>query len=387
MLKQRLSYCAKNYSVLCIDEDSTILDFLKTHLSEFFAQVITAQDSKNAMELFHKNKVDIILTNIGYGGSNGLVISSDLKEYDPRLKVILVTNHQDSESLIKALKYGVDYYVAKPIDLNELYEGLLKVIRSLDAWYHHEEDVEFTLYDSKPTQDVGSIIDALTTIKNSKHEVKAVNYYKGIAISHRATVLKVENAKLFLIVDYVQYHAAKLENKIIITSEFLEQDIGATVGAKSLSINDKFVLELENLTYLEVSPARRKDIRIVPDENFKTTIISQGVAYDPLVLYVAQDMITIRLEKGSKQFTKDEELGININIKTPQHSLYHSFVQSDLIKCNATVFRIDEFAKFVQIVLLLKFQKSKDAQVMVEYLTKRQKDIINEFGKILKSQN
>lgn len=384
MLRQRLSYGAKNYSVLCIDEDLAILDFMKTNLSTYFRAVYCAQTSKEAMNLYRKDKIDIIVTDVGSGISDGIALATSIKEYDPKIKILLCTIHDDRDTLIKALKLGVDYYVHKPIDLEELYEGLLSLIRSLDIWLYQAEDTNVTIYESNTSN--AKLFDYFTVMKTNKTMLKVVNYYKGVEIAHKAMILKVEEEKVYLIVDSVQYFAAKLEGKIILCSDILERDVQGKVGEKSLNVNDKFILELMNLTFLEFSPTKRKDVRITPDENLKINFIYQGSSIESVVSDISVNSVSLRIENQKKDIVTGDEVSVNISVKIPQQTMYHSFVQTDLIKCGGIIYKVDENNTYTQIVLMLKFTKSKDFKTMTDYLVKRQKDIIAEFRQIIKVQ-
>lgn len=385
MLTQRLSYGAKNYSVLCLDEDQQVLDYLANSLKPYFRVVYTARTSKEAMNHYRKDPVDIVIADVGSGVSDGLAFGLNVKEYNPKIKILLCTGHDDKETLVKALKLGVDYYVKKPINLNELFEGLLLLIRYLDIWHYEAEDKNVTIYE----QTLGSdkLFEYLSMMKTNKTMLQVVNYYKGVEISHKAMILKVEDEKAYLIVDSVQYYAAKLEGKIIISSDVLESDVQGRVGEKSLNINDKFVLELVNLNMLDYSPTKRKDVRVVPDENLKINFIYQNVSIDSAVVDLSVTSVALRFDKIQKEIIKNDEVSVNISLKIPQQTMYHSFVQTDLIKCSGIIYRIDEFPTYTQVVLMLKFTKSKDFKTLTDYLVKRQKDLIAEFRAIIKSQS
>lgn len=385
MLTQRLSYGAKNYSVLCLDEDAQTLDFLANNLKPYFRVVYTAKNSKEAMNHYRRDPVDIVITDVGSGVSDGLAFGLNVKEYNPKIKILLCTGHDDKETLIKALKLGVDYYVKKPINLNELFEGLLLLIRYLDIWHYEAEDKNVTIYE----QTMGSekLFEYLSMMKTNKTMLQVVNYYKGVEIAHKAMILKVEDEKAYLIVDSVQYYAAKLEGKIIISSDVLERDVQGRVGEKSLNINDKFVLELVNLNMLDYSPTKRKDVRVVPDENLKINFIYQNVSIDSTVVDLSVTSVALRFDKLQREIIKNDEVSVNISLKIPQQTMYHSFVQTDLIKCSGIIYKIDEFATYTQVVLMLKFTKSKDFKTLTDYLVKRQKDLIAEFRAIIKSQS
>ncbi len=118
------------------------------------------------MTLYRKDKIDIIITDVGSGISDGIAFTTSIKEYDPKIKILLCTTHEDKGTLIKALKLGVDYYVHKPIDVEELYEGLLSLIRSLDIWLYQTEDTNITLYEANVSST--KLFDYFTVMKTIK---------------------------------------------------------------------------------------------------------------------------------------------------------------------------------------------------------------------------
>lgn len=385
MLTERLSYSAKNYSVLCIDHDEELLTRLREELSKFFSRVLVAKDAKSALSAYRKEPTDIIITNIGSGKSDGLDMAANLKEYNPKVKILLLTRHDDKESLIKALKMGVDYYVKKPLEIGELYEGLFVLLRSLDVWYHQVEDKNIMIYE--PDAINSKIYDYITILKNNKTLLKVVNYYKGIEIAHKAMILKVDGEKVYLVVDGVQYAAARYEGKVIICSDMLDKDIVAKVGDKSLNVNDKYIIEAVNLSLLDYTPTRRGDMRLIPDESIKLTFLYDGLVIEGNIVDISQNSVALKIETLPNTVKKGDSVEAHISIKVQQQSLYHSFVQSEIIKVAGSVYRITEFPNFSHVVLMLHFTKSKDKKAMTDYLAKRQKDLIAEFGRILKSQN
>ena len=72
--------------------------------------------------LSHRGVADIvlILSDINMPGMNGIELLKVLKERYPQLKVYMITAYGDAESRQRAVEYGCDDYLTKPIDFNVL---------------------------------------------------------------------------------------------------------------------------------------------------------------------------------------------------------------------------------------------------------------------------
>jgi CheY-like chemotaxis protein len=72
--------------------------------------------------LSHGGIADIvlILSDINMPGMNGLELLKIVKERYPQLKVYMITAYGDAESHRRAVEYGCDDYLTKPIDFKVL---------------------------------------------------------------------------------------------------------------------------------------------------------------------------------------------------------------------------------------------------------------------------
>lgn len=72
--------------------------------------------------LSHGGIADIvlILSDINMPGMNGLELLKIVKELYPQLKVYMITAYGDAESRQRAVEYGCDDYLTKPIDFTVL---------------------------------------------------------------------------------------------------------------------------------------------------------------------------------------------------------------------------------------------------------------------------
>ena len=62
----------------------------------------------------------LILSDINMPGMNGLELLKQIKERYPQLKVYMITAYGDEDSHRRAVEYGCDDYLTKPIDFSVL---------------------------------------------------------------------------------------------------------------------------------------------------------------------------------------------------------------------------------------------------------------------------
>lgn len=96
-------------------------------------RVMEANSMKQAMVIFEKEEVDILLCDIEMPEGTGLDLFEWVKGYFPYVECIYVTCHPDFEYMRRALKLGSFDYILKPIDYEELEDILKKAIIRSDA--------------------------------------------------------------------------------------------------------------------------------------------------------------------------------------------------------------------------------------------------------------
>jgi PAS domain S-box-containing protein len=108
--------------VLIVEDEIVNQTTIKRFIEKRYLTIIT-DSSDEALEILHKNKVDLILMDISISGSkNGLELTKELKESKEfsNIPVIAVTAHAFLEDRQKALEAGCDGYLAKPFSKESL---------------------------------------------------------------------------------------------------------------------------------------------------------------------------------------------------------------------------------------------------------------------------
>src|SRR5512133_2854718 len=107
-------------TILIIDNDVSICETLKEHLSEKGYVVDTAQNGTEGLNRYVGNPADVVILDICLPDVDGFLVLEDLKEENEGVKVIMITAQPDMETTIAAMKGGAFDYIHKPFDVDEL---------------------------------------------------------------------------------------------------------------------------------------------------------------------------------------------------------------------------------------------------------------------------
>ena len=115
-------------SVLVVDDDPEIRQFLQDYLSEHGYQVLVAHDGPAARALLAEQVPAVVLLDVGLPGEDGLTLTRWLREHF-EVGIIMVSGAGETIDRIVGLEVGADDYLAKPFDPRELRARLKSVLR------------------------------------------------------------------------------------------------------------------------------------------------------------------------------------------------------------------------------------------------------------------
>lgn len=119
----------KNIKVLIVDDHKLIRDGIEAMLSntediEVIGSVSSGEDSINEVR---QNRPEVILMDIMMGGMNGIEATRWIKEFDPTIRILLVTMEISKEYVSAGIKSGVDGYLPKDVDRGTLLDAIRAV--------------------------------------------------------------------------------------------------------------------------------------------------------------------------------------------------------------------------------------------------------------------
>jgi two-component system, OmpR family, response regulator len=116
--------------VLLLEDDVALSDLLNEHLEDKGFDVTLCTNGQDALETLIDQKFDIALLDINTPQISGIeVLKTIRKEYKNNTPTIILTAYQDTKHLKESFENGVDDYIKKPFDLEELDQRILKLCR------------------------------------------------------------------------------------------------------------------------------------------------------------------------------------------------------------------------------------------------------------------
>ncbi|MDP3479318.1 MAG: sigma-54 dependent transcriptional regulator [Desulfoprunum sp.] len=107
-------------SILVVDDERSMRDFLKILLQKEGHTVVTAHNGENALECLKDQEFDLIISDIRMPGMGGLELLGTVKEQNPDLPVIMITAFASPDDAVQAMKNGAFDYISKPFNVDEI---------------------------------------------------------------------------------------------------------------------------------------------------------------------------------------------------------------------------------------------------------------------------
>lgn len=132
--------------VLLLEDDNLLSDLLNDHLLDKGYDVTLCLNGQDALEYLIDEKFDLALLDINTPIISGLeVLKTIRKEYKNRTPVIMLTAYQDTKTLKDSFENGVDDYIKKPFDLEELDQRILRLCRQFSIEQNNDIQITSTI--------------------------------------------------------------------------------------------------------------------------------------------------------------------------------------------------------------------------------------------------
>jgi DNA-binding NarL/FixJ family response regulator len=113
--------------VVLVDDHEMVIEGLKAMLAAFEDRVQVvgqAVGAERALSVIDELDPDIVLCDVRMQGASGLDLCLQLRESDPKRKVVMLSVYDDEQYLFQALRVGASGYLLKSISSDELVRQL-----------------------------------------------------------------------------------------------------------------------------------------------------------------------------------------------------------------------------------------------------------------------
>ncbi len=117
----------KKFKILYVEDNEAARESTLGIFEEFFGDIVVAVDGLDGLEKFKSNDIDIIITDINMPNMNGLEMIEEIKKFDDKTPVLVLSAHNEPELFTESIRLGVDGYIFKPVDLEQFVNILKKI--------------------------------------------------------------------------------------------------------------------------------------------------------------------------------------------------------------------------------------------------------------------
>jgi DNA-binding response OmpR family regulator len=107
-------------NILYVEDDSSLSFVIKDNLEENGYAVVHCTDGESAWQQFMKHTFDLCLLDVMLPKKDGFALATQIRKKNALIPIIMLTAKNMDEDKIHGFKTGVDDYITKPFNMQEL---------------------------------------------------------------------------------------------------------------------------------------------------------------------------------------------------------------------------------------------------------------------------
>ena len=117
------------FKILIVDDDRDFSKAVETYLSRNGYDVCYAPSADIAYDAIYKNVFDLIICDIMMPGTDGFQFASQFRSVNPTIPLLFISALDDIKSKHKGFQLGIDDYMVKPIEFDEMIMRIKAILR------------------------------------------------------------------------------------------------------------------------------------------------------------------------------------------------------------------------------------------------------------------
>lgn len=114
-------------NILYAEDEAMLRESMQNTLGKFFKNTFVATNGQEAFEIFKKEDIDIIITDINMPIMSGTELIQNVQKYTDKKPIIVVLSaHNESRLLTGLINLGINFFLNKPLDKTLLTNTLYK---------------------------------------------------------------------------------------------------------------------------------------------------------------------------------------------------------------------------------------------------------------------
>ncbi len=108
------------FQILVVEDDDKLARLYCTVLKRNGYRAISAEDGEKALEMMDKEYIDLIISDIMMPNMDGYELTKVLRDAGTNIPILMITAKEQYEDKQLMFQAGIDDYMVKPVDVNEM---------------------------------------------------------------------------------------------------------------------------------------------------------------------------------------------------------------------------------------------------------------------------
>jgi len=273
-----------NYSVLIVDDDQLVNEFLVETLERADYRCRSVHSGEEAIKAFAESPTDIVLTDLKMPGIDGIAVIEQVKRISPDTVVIMMTAYGTIETAVKAIKLGAYDFLLKPV-LPEPLEHILRraveilELRSENAIMRRDLQKKFQniVGKSKAMTEVFELVEAVANARST------VMITGGSGTGKELIARAIHNTSNRASKPFIKLNCAALPENLV-EAELFGYERGAFTDAKKthrgrFELADGGTLLLDEISEMPLN-LQSKLLRVIQEREFERVGSSSTIKVD-----------------------------------------------------------------------------------------------------------
>ena len=341
----------KDISILVVEDCNILQKQILIFLKKFFKNVYQAFDGEEGLEKFKKLRPDIVLTDLSMPKKNGLEMINEMKFINDKIKVIILSAHNEEEVLMNIIKLNIDNFLLKPLNIDAFIDILLNILGGNELNMYTE-----CLHD-------------LELLHQQNGRVRLVNNIKDTIIEQEGEIININEDIISIKIPHTQMLAVDYEGNTILELKSIKK----FMKFRLLNIDkDTHIIYLSNPMYIEYTLKNNTHRRYFYNRKFSIGLHDNHKYFKLDVLDIVTDIIIMYVDETKTDLVVYDNINITIPLVFSEEHLNRDiFVRSKITS-------IQKYQNGLKVVAKMEVEK-KDFEDFKKYLTKIEDEIITDL--------
>lgn len=148
------------FHILIVEDDKELRELFSTVLLKSGYKATCARDGIEALDVLDKEYIDLIISDVMMPNMNGFELVKSIRDAQFNLPVLIITAKESIQDKQRGFLLGIDDYMVKPIDVNEMVLRVGALLRRAQIINERKQCIGETLleYDSLSVYQHGEVI-------------------------------------------------------------------------------------------------------------------------------------------------------------------------------------------------------------------------------------